>query len=147
MSGFFIYSHISVLARKEIKISNRCSVVQNNILILLAYYDTAGWQKSHNWVLNEIFMLVSGVFNKQTGAECQTHSEKPLIILFEICYSGILHGKITMLVLGKLLLFCFCLNIIDFPSVEFLSVWFLTSDGNKRRSQSNRRHSSGSILP
>lgn len=39
-----------------------------------------------------------------------------------------------MLVLGKLLLFCFCLNIIDFSgfsSVEFLSVWFLTSDGNK----------------
>lgn len=72
--------------------------VQSSILILLAYYDSASRQESNNWVLNEIFMLVSGVFNKQTGAECQTHSEKPLIILFEICYSGFLHGKITILI-------------------------------------------------
>jgi len=94
--------------------------VQSYILILLAYYGSASRQESNNWVLNEIFMLVSGVFNKQTGAECQTHSEKPLIILFEICYSGFLH------ILRKLLLFFFCLNIIDFTgfsSVEFLSVW------------------------
>lgn len=75
--------------------------VQNNILILPAYYDSASRKESNNWVLNEIFMLVSGVFNKQTGAECQTHSEKPLIIFLEFCYSGILHGRNYYVGFGK----------------------------------------------
>lgn len=133
--------------------------VQSYISILLACYESASLQECNNWVLNEIFMLVSGVFNKQTGAECQTQRSPSLLDLIELtqapCMDNYSVGFYDILETFFVLLFFFASALIllifsGFSLVELhISLVFCQDMATKckKQSQSNPRHSSIRLFP